>query len=156
MKFILFTLLSVAYGFSVSLKNQVNRRNTMQPLRMSEVEDDPLAELRKKLKENPNFDYTKDPKMMEALESAIPQELRDMPMAIERLVVAFKDATSGVDSVANLDDAAKMFGSESLISSPQSTWFKEGAKMDETYSESTKKDLLQKLKSDYPQVPINE
>ena len=154
---IVFTLLSlsVAYGFSVSLKSsQLSVRNILRPLQMSDVEDDPIAELRKKMQSDPNFDPSKDPRMMEALESMIPQELRDMPMAVERLIVAFKDATSGVDAVTNIDEAAKMFGSESLISSPQSKWFQGGAQ-DETYSESSKKDLLQKLKAAHPEVPTN-
>ena len=146
-------ILAVVNGFSVSLKSRIVRGSSLQPLRMASVEDDPLEELKRKMKEDPNFDPSKDPRMAEALESMIPKELRDMPMAVERLIVAFKDATGGVDAVENLDDAAKMFGTENLISSPQSKWFQGGA-ADEGYSESNKKDLLQKLKAAHPEVPM--
>lgn len=155
MNLLIFALiLAVANSFSISLKSRIVRGTSLQPVRMASVEDDPLEELKKKMKADPNFDPTKDPRMMEALESTIPKELRDMPMAVERLIVAFKDATSGVDAVDNIDDAAKMFGTENLISSPQSKWFQGGSKDEDGYSESNKKDLLQKLKAAHPEVPM--
>ncbi len=120
-------------------------------IRMSDAEDDPMAELRERMKNDPNFNPSSDPRMMEALENAIPKPLRDMPVATERLIVAFKDATQGVDALENLDEAAKMVGDEKMISSPQSKWFQQGMPA-ETYSKSTKASLLSALKKKHPEV----
>jgi len=127
-----------------------NKQNNI--LKMSDEEmSDPLKDLRDRMASDPNFDPTSDPKFMEALESTLPEALREMPIAIERLNVSFKNAISGTDAVENLDEAVKVFKDEKFISSPQSKWFQAGSP-DESYSESTKKSLLNSLLQKHPEV----
>ena len=122
-------------------------------LKMSSSEEDPLEELKRRMQQDPNFNPATDPRMAEALEAAVPSELRDIPLAVERLIVAFRDATTGVDAVENLDESAKMFTDEKFISTPQSKWFKEGAPKEE-YSSSTKSSLRDKLTRNHPEVKL--
>lgn len=121
-------------------------------LKMSDAaEEDPFKDLREKMASDPNFDPSSDPKFMEALEATLPESLREMPIAIERLNVSFKNAISGTDSVENLDEAVKVFKDEKFISSPQSKWFQAGSP-DESFSESTKKSLFNSLSQKHPEV----
>jgi hypothetical protein len=120
-------------------------------LKMSDAAEDPLKDLRERMASDPSFDPRSDPRMMEALESVLPESLREMPLALERLNVAFKNAMTGTEAVENLDESVKMFKDEKFISSPQSKWFREGA-VTETFSETTKKNLLQSLQQQHPEV----
>lgn len=115
--------------------------------------DDPMAELRKKMAENPNFDPSSDPRLMEALENSVPAPIRELPLAVERLIVAFKDAMSGTEGVSDLDASSQLINNEQFISSPQSKWFQQG-QPEETYSESVKKSLLSSLQKAHPEVKL--
>ena len=84
-------------------------------------------------------------------EESIPSTVSDLPLAIERLAVAFKDSTTGPQAVEDLDQSAKMFPNEKFISSPQSKWFQQNSP-DENYSEETKAKLLQSLQAAYPGI----
>ena len=117
---------------------------------------DPLDAIRARMASDPNFDPLKDPQTMQILESKIPPELRDASNSVERLRVALKDAVEGTDAISDLDAAAAKFGAEGLISSPQSTWFKENQpnEKDGAFSEAKKQELFNKLKGEYPEVPL--
>jgi hypothetical protein len=120
------------------------------------MSDDPMAAVRAKMAD-PNYDPMKDPEALRQIENMIPSELRDISNSLARLEVSFKDATSGPDAVDNLDSRAKDFPNKSeLISSPQSKWFKDGQPTDEVpFSQSKKDELFNKLRKEYPEVPVN-
>lgn len=154
--FIVFFLLLVSMANSFLLVSQKRKmmiyKQQSNILKMSDAaEEDPFKDLREKMASDPNFDPSSDPKFMEALEATLPESLREMPIAIERLNVSFKNAISGTDSVENLDEAVKVFKDEKFISSPQSKWFQAGSP-DESFSESTKKSLFNSLSQKHPEV----
>eukprot|EP00607_Mallomonas_marina_P005961 CAMPEP_0182427458 /NCGR_PEP_ID=MMETSP1167-20130531/17211_1 /TAXON_ID=2988 /ORGANISM="Mallomonas Sp, Strain CCMP3275" /LENGTH=108 /DNA_ID=CAMNT_0024609703 /DNA_START=196 /DNA_END=522 /DNA_ORIENTATION=+ len=104
---------------------------------------------------DPNYNPMNDPAAVASIESMIPDSLRDMPNAIERLKVAFKDAIEGSEAVSDLDSLPSVLTKEEAISSPQSKWFKEKyPDSDPAFSDSAKEDLLQKVKSEHPEVPM--
>ena len=148
--FLLFASLANSFLLS-SLQRKSRMMYKQNILKMSDEETDPLKDLRDRMASDPNFDPSSDPKFMEALEATLPEALREMPIAIERLNVSFKNAISGTDAVENLDEAVKVFKDEKFISSPQSKWFQAGSP-DESYSESTKKSLLNSLLQKHPEV----
>jgi hypothetical protein len=118
---------------------------------------DPLDAIRARMASDPSFDPLKDPQTMQILESKIPTEMRDASISVERARVAFKDASEGTAAVADLDAAAAKFGNnQGLISSPQSAWFKNGQpnETNGAFNEAKKQDLFNKLKSQYPEVPL--
>ena len=119
--------------------------------------NDPLGAIKARMASDPNYDPLKDPEALRQIEALIPSELRDLSNAFARLEVAFKDATSGVDAVDNLDKRAADFPNKTeLISSPQSNWFKSGLPADDAPFSSKKKDeAFEKLRKDYPEVPYN-
>lgn len=121
-------------------------------LQMSDASD-PLGPIRAKMAADPNYNPMADPQAMSVIESLIPAEMREFPNSMERVKVAFKDATSGADSVTNLDSTAETFANkQELISSPQSQWFKSGMPNSD-YSKDKADELLKKLKSEFPDVP---
>lgn len=122
---------------------------------------DPLDAIRAKMASDPSYNPMQDQQAMQILESKIPSEVRDVSNAVERLRVAIKDATEGTDAINDLDGSAAKFGGQGeggagLISSPQSAWFKEGQpnEKDGSFSQSRKDELMAKLKSAYPEVPL--
>lgn len=119
---------------------------------------DPLDAIRAKMAADPNFDPMKDPQTMQMLEQRLPTEIRDASIGIERLKVAFKDATEGASTAVpggDLDAASTKFGNQG-IQSPQSAWFKNNQpnETNGAFSESKKQDLFDKLKAANPQVPL--
>jgi hypothetical protein len=88
----------------------------------------------------------------------IPSEYREFANAMERLKVAFGDATSGVDSLENLDDLAGIAADTKiaeLLSSPQSKYFQDGAQDEEIpFDGEATKDLLADVQRDFPEVPM--
>ena len=92
---------------------------------------------------------------MQVLESMIPQEMKDLPNAVERLKVAFTDATTGADAIEDINSVAKDFQGEkaSLLSSPASKFFTSGSVAPTDFDENEKANLFKKLREDYPDVP---
>ena len=107
---------------------------------------------------DPNYDPMKDPDAIRQIENMIPTDLRDISNAIARLQVAFKDSTSGTEAVDDLDARAKEFPNKrELISSPQSKWFKEtNPTEDKPFSSARLQELQDKLRKEYPEVPLVE
>eukprot|EP01039_Chlorochromonas_danica_P003942 gene3942-4313_t len=131
-----------------------SNQRRLSALHMSTNEEDPMEAIRAKMKANPNYDPTKDPEAMRALESEITGPLREFPNAIQRLRVAYQDVTSGLDPIDDLDARVSAMGADSkgLISSPQSTWLKEGMPA-EKVDKAKKQALREKLRKEFPQVP---
>lgn len=121
---------------------------------MSSAED-PLDAIRAKVAADPSYNPMQDPQAMQALQDSLPQELKDVPTAIQRLKVAFEDATGGVDKIGDLDSALNDINLKDLISSPTSKWLREGMpKDDPPFSKSRLNELKEELSQKYPQVPF--
>lgn len=136
------------------LRFSVASKNTL--LHMSDGQGtDPLEAIRVKMAADPSYNPMSDPEAMQVLESMIPQEMKDLPNAVERLKVAFTDATTGVDAIENIDTVAKDFDGDkaSLLSSPSSKFFTSGQTAPTDFSENEKADLFKKLREEYPDVP---
>jgi hypothetical protein len=79
-----------------------------------------------------NYDPLTDPEATAIIEGMVSPEIRELPNAIDRLMVAFTDATTGAEAVEDLDAAAATFPPEELWSSaPSSDWGKSGFKLGE-------------------------
>eukprot|EP01041_Mallomonas_annulata_P007828 gene7828-16008_t len=118
--------------------------------------DDALKAIREKMAADPSYNPMSDPQAVQIIESMIPDTMRELPNAIERVNVAFKDATTGQDAVGDVDTLSSVMSKEDAISSPQSKWFKEKFPEDTpAYSESQKDDLLKKARAKFPDVPTN-
>lgn len=129
-----------------------------RPVRLHMSSPDPMSEIRAKMAADPNYNPLQDPQAMQVLESQIPAELKELPNALERLRVAFKDATSGPNAVPDLNAAAASWTGPKtdLISSPTSDWMKNNMPNENpSFDEQTKKDLYEKVKSANPDVPLN-
>ena len=126
-------------------------------LNMVDVEgaSDPLDAIRAKVANDPSYNPMNDPEAMGLLESMLPEEMKEFPNALERLKVALQDATTGADSVSDIDKFAADIGNKKeLISSPTSQWFKDGMPESGAKADQTKlKDLAEKLKAKYPDIP---
>jgi hypothetical protein len=116
---------------------------------------DPLEQIRAKMAADPSYNPMSDPQAMQVLDSLIPQEMKDLPNAVERLKVAFTDATTGSEAIDNLDAMAAEFTGDraSLISSPSSKFFSGGMSDPGAVDENEKADLFKKLQQEYPDVP---
>jgi len=116
---------------------------------------DPMAAIRAKMAQDPNYDPMKDPEAMQTLEQMIPPEMREIPNSVERLKVAFTDATSGPDSktLSELESIAASFDTKELIQSPNSEWFKNGMPDGEATDEAKLQSLYDELKAANPDVP---
>jgi len=122
---------------------------------MSDAGENPAIDaIRQKMAADKDYNPMADPQAMQVLESLIPQEMKDIPNAIERLKVAFKDATEGTDALADIDGAAAGFtDKKSLISTPTSDWMK-GGMSPAGYDESKKNELKDKVQKANPGVPM--
>ena len=142
-----------AFSFKSMLAGRVSRID--YALKMAEQltpdQEAALNALKTKMSD-PSYNPTTDPDYSRLMSSLVPTELREISGALERLKVAFKDATTGVDAVADLDNIAAQFSDKKeVISSPTSNWMKSGFP-DEVASESKLSDLLDKLKKDFPEA----
>jgi hypothetical protein len=137
-------------------------RSSSSVLRMSEAPTDANEAqwdiLRKKYQANPNYNPMNDPEAAPILENLIPNEFRELKNALQRLRVAFvdastapKDADGTPGEAFDLDKMAAQFDKKELIQSPQSKWIKEGMQ-DVDYSASKAEELLEELKKKYPQA----
>lgn len=114
--------------------------------------DDPLAAIRAKMQENPNYNPLTDPEAAAALETLVPDHMKEIPNAIERLKAAFQDATTGANAIADLDAvAAGITNKRDLISSPQSDLFSRENKKGPDPTEVQR--LIDKLRQQYPEIP---
>ena len=154
MKFAISILVLAVLQEASAFRAFIHHKPTFLSLRMAE---DPMAAIKAKMAADPNYDPMKDPEAISKIESMIPSELRDLSNAVARLEVAFKDATTGVDAVDNLDKRAAEFPNKNeLISSPNSQWFKAGQPADNVPFSSSKKDAaFEKLRQEYPEVPVS-
>lgn len=123
------------------------------------AEGNPLDELRAKMKANPNYNPMTDPQAASMLDSMIPDYLKELPNAMERLSVAFKDATTGTDAIGDIDKVAESFENKrELISSPQSEFFSSGMQAPSGGSDEDVaaeiEGLIDKLRQQYPEVPF--
>mmetsp|Transcript_15394 Transcript_15394/g.14759 ORF Transcript_15394/g.14759 Transcript_15394/m.14759 type:complete len:162 (-) Transcript_15394:231-716(-) len=131
----------------------------MKSLKMSdEGGPDPMQAIRDRMAQDPSFDPLQDPQTMQELENMIPGEYREFANAMERLKVAFDDATAGVDGLENLDDLASVAADTKiaeLLSSPQSKYFQDGAQDEQIpFDGEATKDLLADVQRDFPEVPM--
>ena len=134
MRLIIFALISAfAYGFVV---NRIIPSKTFR-INMSE---DPLDAIRAKVAADPSYNPMADPEAMKVLESYIPDALREIPNAINRLKVSYKDNTQG--EMSSLNAAVKDLDFENKISSPTSKWFQNG-RPNPGFSASKKKELFE-------------
>jgi hypothetical protein len=118
---------------------------------------DPMDAIRAKMAQDPNYDPMKDPQAMQMLESIIPAEMREIPNSIERLKVAFQDATTGPDSKTLAELSVELTSSnvKELISSPNSQWFRGGMADSDTTDKAKLDELYSKLQAENPDVPTN-
>lgn len=155
MKFAISVLIILVLQYASAFRAFISpKRSTFLSLRMAE---DPMAAIKAKMAADPNYDPMKDPEAVSKIESMIPAELRDLSNAIARLEVAFKDSTSGADAVDDLDKRSADFPNKNdLISSPNSKWFKSGQPADDVpFSSSKKEAAFDKLRQEYPEVPVS-
>lgn len=148
------SLVALAAGFMTPMRRM--RATFGSQLRMSEVPGgDPLEAIKAKMAADPSYNPMSDPQAMQVLESMIPQEMKDIPNAVERLKVSFTDATTGQDAIENLDQVAAEFAGDkkSLLQSPSSNFFTGGMESPDGFDENEKADLFKKLREDYPDVP---
>lgn len=112
--------------------------------------------LRAKMAADPNYDPMKDPEAMSAIESMIPEYLRDLSGSLARLEVAFKDANTSLEgSSSSLNQAAALFEEKKgLISSPNSEWFQKGfPEGEKKFDKANKEKLAAEIAEKYPEVP---
>lgn len=114
--------------------------------------EEAIKAIREKMAADPSYNPMADPQAMQVIDSMIPDAMREVPNAIERLKVAFKDATSGQDSVSDINSLPSTMSMSEAISSPQSKWFKEKFPVD-AFNQAEKDDLKKKIKAKYPEVP---
>ena len=152
---LLFSLLvTMAAGFMTPMRQM--RVTGVDKLKMSEVPGgDPLEAIKAKMAADPSYNPMSDPQAMQVLESMIPQEMKDLPNAVERLKVSFTDATTGQDAIEDLDQVASGFEGDkkSLLQSPSSSFFSGGMESPDGFDENEKANLFKKLREDYPDVP---
>jgi hypothetical protein len=151
-------LLAILAGFTTAFNGvAVRAKFSRSILKMSS--NDPMDAIRAKMASDPNYDPMKDPQAMQQLEAMIPQEMREFANAIERLKVAFTDATTGNESIEDLDSRletiAKGLKGGDLISSPQSDFFRNGMPEDNPPFDAAKlKELAEEARRDHPEVPL--
>ena len=150
----LLTLVLLTESLRVPTFKSIRKMNN---LKMSDSAD-PLAAIRAKMASDPSYDPLKDPDAIRQIENIIPTPLRDISNAIARLQVAFKDSTTGTEAVDDLDARAKEIPNKrELISSPQSTWFKQSNPDEEIpFSKAKLQELQEKLRKEFPEVPLVE
>lgn len=144
-----------AFRFSISRHAVFTK-----PMQVRMASEDPnIDAIRAKMQADPNYNPMTDPHAAEVLDSLIPDYLKEIPNSIERLNVAFKDATSGAEAIDDLDKFAASFENKrELISSPQSDFFLNGMKVDASGagdSEAELEELLKKLQQQYPDIPFD-
>ena len=65
-------------------------------MRMTPEQEQAMNYIKQKQAQDPNYDPSKDPQYQQMMMQLIPAEIRDISSGIERLKVAFKDATEGL------------------------------------------------------------
>lgn len=119
---------------------------------VSNAADDALASIRAKMQANPNYNPLTDPEAAAALDTLVPDYMKEIPNAIERLKTAFQDATTGANAIADLDSiAAGVVNKRELISSPQSDLFNHENKKSPDPAELRR--LVDELRQQYPEIP---
>lgn len=153
---VILVVFSNAYAFKPTLPTKNWIRQHKLDLAAAGTPD-PLDEIRSRMKTDPSYNPMADPKAAPLLESLIPDYLKEIPNAVDRLEAALKDATSGTDAIGDLDKMAASFeNKQDLISSPQSDFFAKGMVIEggDTTGEDVDS-LINGLREQYPEVPLN-
>lgn len=149
----LLCILVVSNAFTFLHSPRIVKRMTVLSMSDPPGPDAAVEAIRAKMAADPNYNPMADPQAMQVIDSLIPATMREFPNAIDRLKVAFQDATSGADAVADLNAAADTFSNkQELISSPQSKWIKGGMQSTD-FSQSRLDDLYNKVRQEFPDVP---
>eukprot|EP01031_Cornospumella_fuschlensis_P037762 gene37762-45876_t len=114
---------------------------------------DPMDAIRAKMKADPNYDPMKDPEAMRALDSMIPDQLREFGNAVAKLKVALADSITGVEGVKDLNRRVAGMEKKGALSAPTSEWFKAGMPKP-TVDQAAKQRAKEEIKRRYPQAPI--
>lgn len=115
----------------------------------------PLDRFKAKRAADPNYDPLNDPEFMQSLESLVPDELREVYNAMNRLQTAVTEANSRAEGMDDYDQRVSALNKLDLVSSPQSEWFKSGMPT-EMPNEETLQKLREEMKAKYPQIPFPE
>lgn len=150
---LLAVLVSAISAFRVS-RMSVSSISSRVSLRMSTA--DPMDEIRAKMEADPSYNPMSDPQAMQVLEGMLPDELKEIPNAIDRMRVALQNAMTGADAVNDIDAAAAGFtNKQDLISTPTSAWMKAGMPNDNpAFSETLKAEFFEKVRQENPDVPV--
>jgi hypothetical protein len=159
-------LLAVAQGFSTRafLSRASTRVFQEAPEGVGDMGDtsgagnDAMEAIKAKMEQDPAYDPMKDPEAMQTLEQLIPSEMRDIPNSVERLKVAYADATNGPDAatLAELGETMASFDKKDLISSPSSEWFQAGMPDGEATNDAKLEELYKSLRDANPDIPEEE
>lgn len=126
-----FLLLSLFFASSSAflLSARTNRWVVARKMADDDANEELFKNIAAKMSADPNYNPMADPQAMQVLDSIIPQNVKDVGTAIERLKVAFKDATEGPDAkpLSELSDLATKMANKEILSSPTSKWFREGS-----------------------------
>ena len=145
-------ILIVSNAFQL-IRNPRMLKRMVLPMSDAAGADAAVEAIRAKMAADPNYNPMADPQAMQVIDSLIPATMREFPNAIDRLKVAFQDATTGADAVSDLDAAAATFSNkQELISSPQSKWIKNGMQSTD-FSKSRLDELYSKVRQEFPDVP---
>ena len=156
---LLIVLISLVYvfGFIPTGYRRMERRTVIyQGTMPPEGGGDPLDAIKQKMAADPNYNPMQDPQAMQVLEGMVPLEMREVSGAIQRLKVAFTDATTGNDAftLQELNNAAAKYDTkQELISSPNSDFIRSGLSEDVDVSDSRIQELIDQLKAENPEVP---
>jgi hypothetical protein len=130
----------------------------------AETEDSVVAAIRAKILQDSNYNFMNDPQAMELLESKLPEYLKELPSAVERLSLALEDAgtvfetsSEGSDTLNDIISQVKQESKGGLISSPQSNFFQKNENMDGFDlgdAEERIETLQSDFKTEYPSIPF--
>ena len=146
----LILLISLVYvfGFVPTGFRRMESRTVVYQGGMPPEGGDPLDAIKQKMAADPNYNPMQDPQAMQVLEGMITMEMREVSGAIQRLKVAFTDATTGNDAftLQQLNEAAAKYDNkQELISAPNSDFIRSGMSEDVDVSDARIQELIDQL-----------